>query len=1384
MSYPKRIHAACGLGAAVTCAAMNLGPLSNVAAATDLEWTNTTPGLLFYDAPTNWNPAQIPTLSDNVLFSANISDPIIIGATSQALDMTFTDNDWELTGAAGGTLNSNGVLTIDDPLATALGNSANVLASNNLAWGNAGNIIVGDTGYGSLTLQDGSDLNGLQIFVGNNVDSTGEITLTGTSTSLTARLLSNTGVFTIGNAGGTGTVNVLNDADLRTTSTSGNDIWVGSGLFDADPVDPLNPVIRSTGTLNVDGVGSFAETEDLNVGIFGGTGFLNITNGGQIINTDGGTNGSPDTGFGVNDGPNGEKASGTGVVDGDGSLLRSRAIYVGGDGAGRLTVSNGGEVRTLTQGTSAGDMYIGNNVGSDGKVAVFGTDTGGTIPSLLDVDNSLYVGNTGVGVLHVGQELDGSANGNGALQVDVDLRIGEVAANQADNKVVVNGAGATANADNVTYVGVSGKGTLEVTGGAQFTGRYLRVGYGATSDGTLLIDGPNSKIDTDADATDVVDNTVIGTSGSGTATVSNGGTLNTDEMWVGYQGNAVGDLLIDGGTVHAGVDNASSGSDLTIGGRTDGTGGTGSVTIQNGGYMSSKVQTVIGGNATGVGSLTVTGVGSLFDNNDNAAGAASNDILRIGQNGAGTAQVLDGGRIEAEGILIGYSSTNPALAADLTVSGDHDGTPSTLDTGGYIYVGYSRPGTMTIDQGAQVSIATNIGTERLILGNNTTSDGSTLTVSDPGSRVDYFGTGAISVGYAGGSVANRVKLQVLNGGVFSAVQRDGSNNIVSQAPIIIGDVDNGNGQLLVDGPGSLAEASAIYVGDGTNNSTGLMDIQNGGTVNIINEMQVGSNGNADGVVRVDGPDSSLTIGDYLSLGDDIPGDGSASGVLNVIDGATVTNNGQAYIGHYTGTVGTSTITSTTANTSNWNVGGELTLAGTETSTSLSGSGTLNVNAGGLVGVASNLRIRNLGVVNLNSGELRVGDNILFTDTGSAFNFNAGTLRYTNAAGYTFTGAQLESVLGTSPTLAAGQHIAVNQAAVLDAPLRLNGGTFSVGGIDVPSVANLDFDTGTFNLTNDNLTVGAGGIFGSAMTVDLGQTVNVTNLTTIDAGSQLTVIGDFSSGGLTNNGDLVIIDTTGAGKTFGGTVHNPAGSTTTLVGEITFGDGVHGAGDFYGPGTAVFAGGYAPGDSAAAVSFDGSVVLDPANTLSIEIGGLTAGAEFDQINVASDITIDGTLDLSLIGGFTPTLGDTFQIINAANRTGSFSSVLGNAIPGGLGFDVLYSPTGVSLQVVAFSLPGDLNGDGYVGLDDLQPILDHWNQNVTVGDASMGDIAGPGGSGPDGYVGLDDLQPVLDHWNEGTLPTPPSSIPEPSVGLLLMGLGTWWTGRRQQVRKNPA
>ncbi len=78
-----------------------------------------------------------------------------------------------------------------------------------------------------------------------------------------------------------------------------------------------------------------------------------------------------------------------------------------------------------------------------------------------------------------------------------------------------------------------------------------------------------------------------------------------------------------------------------------------------------------------------------------------------------------------------------------------------------------------------------------------------------------------------------------------------------------------------------------------------------------------------------------------------------------------------------------------------------------------------------------------------------------------------------------------------------------------------------------------------------------------------------------------------------------------------------------------------------------------------------------------------------------------------------------------------------------------------------LIGDLNGDGFVGLDDLDLVLSSWNQTVPTGNP-----ADPSG---DNFVGLDDLDIVLGNWNAGTPPTNTANIPEPATFGLLLTLG---------------
>jgi hypothetical protein len=71
-----------------------------------------------------------------------------------------------------------------------------------------------------------------------------------------------------------------------------------------------------------------------------------------------------------------------------------------------------------------------------------------------------------------------------------------------------------------------------------------------------------------------------------------------------------------------------------------------------------------------------------------------------------------------------------------------------------------------------------------------------------------------------------------------------------------------------------------------------------------------------------------------------------------------------------------------------------------------------------------------------------------------------------------------------------------------------------------------------------------------------------------------------------------------------------------------------------------------------------------------------------------------------------------------------------------------------------LPGDLNGDGFVGIVDLNIVLGAWNQSVPPGDP----LADPSG---DGFVGIADLNVVLGNWNAGVPPAVSATIPEPGT-----------------------
>jgi hypothetical protein len=66
-------------------------------------------------------------------------------------------------------------------------------------------------------------------------------------------------------------------------------------------------------------------------------------------------------------------------------------------------------------------------------------------------------------------------------------------------------------------------------------------------------------------------------------------------------------------------------------------------------------------------------------------------------------------------------------------------------------------------------------------------------------------------------------------------------------------------------------------------------------------------------------------------------------------------------------------------------------------------------------------------------------------------------------------------------------------------------------------------------------------------------------------------------------------------------------------------------------------------------------------VNLELGGTTAGSGYDQIAVTGTATLAGTLNVSLINGFTPTTGQTFTLISSTGaRSGRFGA---ETIPAG-------------------------------------------------------------------------------------------------------------------------
>ena len=159
----------------------------------------------------------------------------------------------------------------------------------------------------------------------------------------------------------------------------------------------------------------------------------------------------------------------------------------------------------------------------------------------------------------------------------------------------------------------------------------------------------------------------------------------------------------------------------------------------------------------------------------------------------------------------------------------------------------------------------------------------------------------------------------------------------------------------------------------------------------------------------------------------------------------------------------------------------------------------------------------------------------------------------------------------------------------------------------------------------------------------------------------------------------------------------------------------------------------------AIDLEGSFVTegDPAFTGTIEIDG-TYHSDLDVMLTSSDtseVTVPEKVTI-LQGQTSVDFEITIEDDDMADGTQNVE--LSAWAPGWTSPE----PIPLSVRDNEVAIPGDLNGDGYVGSFDLDIVRLWWNQTVPPGSLIQGDPSG------DGMVGSADLDIVRANWGAGT------------------------------------
>lgn len=1196
--------------------------------------------------------------SGSIIFSDNNNNYILAAASGNELI-----NQQTIQGPGGNIGNGSANLDNQGTIDATVSTHGSALTIQPGPGGVTNTALIEATGGGVLVLDGGTFTNTggtITAGSGSSVNLNGSVTIVGGTLNGAGTFTANSNA-TLSGLTNASTVQVPNnnEATLVGTITNTGSLQINSA--------GNNTFLLPSGAVTLTGSGALTLSDNNNNYIEGAVGGSSLTNVNNTIS------GSGNIGNGsmifTND-------SG-GTVDATSAHGNSLTINPGSAGAtnqGTFEASSGGTLvidNTLTNTGGTVTSLAGTGTAAGGSVVINGaTITGGTLNTLGTGVNAgtmtIQASGTLNGVTNLGTIalpnnntalLEGTITNNGSIQVNSG---GNNTFLLIDGNTTLNGTGTIVLSNNSNnYVeGDAGTEVLTTSNTIEGGGNLGNGNLGIVNNGTILAN----------DSTELVVRTnSSGFTNNGTVSVSSGSTLDiTGGPFTNFNSST---STLTGGTYSVGgtlqFDNANIVTNAAHIILTDSSAQI--ISNTNANALANFATNASGGSFSIQGGANFTTAGNFT--NDGTLVVGSSDTFKVAGNLTNFASsTLTGGTYNVAGTLE-FGATGSSLTtndANLTLTGS---AAKLLNLGGgnllSAFATNSSGADFTVAAGGTFTTAgafTNAGTLDLEQASSLTVTGNltnTGTVTTNGSNLGSSASNKLTVT---GTLTNSGTGQVIIGDNGDTTDVASVGLLVNSAPIT---VDTG------------ATLNLTTAGTDTNTSTIAL---NGGTLKLSKSVTLTG---AHGIVDLTGAaitGGAANIG--LTNGQTIEGSGTISNVkiVNSTSGVLLANAAAPLIILPTagglnneGTISVSTGSTMEIGTS---AGGALTnFSGTTlTGGTYNISGTLQFGASGtsLVTNDANITLTGAGSQIIDFGNNNILANFATNDAGATFALGAGR-SFTTGGNFTNNGTL---------TVGSGDTFTVNGNLTNFASGTLTGGIYNLTGILKFNGAAITTNDATITLTGTGAGIqnqtGANALLGFNNNGALG------SFTLASGASFTTTQTSFTNAGIFD------INT---GTTFkGGAAFNftQTGGTSTIDGMLTsssLGSVNVNGGSLFGIGTlnenVVDSATITPGNSATStgtLNVKDTYSQTSTGALDIALDGTTTG-KFDVLNITKAATLNGTLNISLVTGFVPTIGSTFDILNASSITGTFATITGTSINSNEHFTVTVNGTDVVLTVVA-------------------------------------------------------------------------------------------------------